>query len=129
MQSPAAICKHMKLAKKIGAALVLALPSIALAQGTIIPTKPNGLPDVGGGGSGNLRDWVLYIINTYLLPLAGIIAVAFIIIGGYQYIFSGANEEMAEKGKKTLTNAVIGLVIIILSYVIVRIVARTLGAT
>ena len=61
-----------------------------------------------------------------LLLFAGIIAVLFIIIGGFQYIFSGANEELAETGKKTLRNAIIGLVIIILSYVIVNVIVNML---
>lgn len=118
-----------KLKRFLATSFVLAAPWLASAQGSgIIPNKPPGLPDVAGG-SANLKDWIFQIIRLYLLPLAGIIAVFFIIIGGYQYMFSGANEGLAEKGKHTLTNAVIGLVIIILSYVIIRIVATTLGAT
>ncbi len=46
---------------------------------------------------------------------------------------SSGNEEQAEKGQKTLLNAVIGLVLIVMAYVIVNIVVNTLtsgsGAT
>ncbi len=59
------------------------------------------------------------------LALSGIVAVAFIVIGGYFYLTSAGNEEQIEKGKKILINAVIGLVIIMLAVVIVRIVAKT----
>src|ERR1051326_9483449 len=59
-------------------------------------------------------------INRLLLLVAGAVAVLFVIIGGYQYMTSGGNEESAEKGRKTVTNAIIGVVIIILSYVIVN---------
>jgi choline-glycine betaine transporter len=68
-------------------------------------------------------------VVSLLLGLSGLIAMLFIIIGGYQYLTSGANEELAKTGKKTLTNAIIGLVIIIMSYVIIYITLGTLGVT
>lgn len=55
-----------------------------------------------------------------LLYFAGIIAVVMIIIGGYQVMTAAGNAAQAANGKKTLINALIGLVIIILSYVIVQ---------
>src|SRR6186997_748159 len=68
-----------------------------------------------------------FAIRTILLPLAGLVALTFIIIGGFHYIISHGNDEQAEAGKKTLTNAVIGLVIIILAYVIITIVVNFVG--
>lgn len=59
-------------------------------------------------------DWALYI--------SGAIAVVFVIIGGYRYLTSGGNEEQATTGRKTVINALIGLVIIMLAYVIVNVV-------
>ena len=91
---------------------------------------PNNQPPPGLAGSTTADPAVLTTsIILYLLTIAGILAVLFIVIGGFQYILSGANEELAERGKKTLKNAVIGLVIIILSYVIVNVIAKALGAT
>lgn len=57
-------------------------------------------------------DWALYI--------SGAIAVIFVIVGGYRYLTAGGNEETATKGRQTVVNALIGLVIIILAYVIVN---------
>jgi preprotein translocase subunit YajC len=62
-----------------------------------------------------------------LLVASGTITVLFIMLGGFWYLTSAGNEEQAEKGQKTLTYAVIGLVVIIMSFVIVRIVAGTLN--
>ena len=59
---------------------------------------------------------------------AGAIAVVFIIIGGYQYIASGGNEETAEKGKKTLVNAIIGIVVIVLAYAIINVLVNLVGS-
>jgi hypothetical protein len=57
---------------------------------------------------------------TGFLSIAGLISILMIVIGGFRYITAQGNEEMAESGKKTLQWAIIGLVIILLSYVIVR---------
>jgi hypothetical protein len=57
-------------------------------------------------------DWALY--------LAAIISVLFIIYGGFLYITSAGDATQAGKGKSTLINAIIGLVIVILSYMIVQ---------
>lgn len=63
------------------------------------------------------------VIN-WMLGVAFGIAVLFLIIGGFWYITSAGNEETAEKGKGTAVNAIIGIVIIILSYVIVNVVSN-----
>lgn len=71
----------------------------------------------------NINQLIRTIIN-WLLAIAFGIAVLFLIIGGFQYITSAGNEEAAEKGKGTAVNALIGIVIIVLSYVIVNVVAN-----
>jgi amino acid transporter len=63
------------------------------------------------------------IIN-WALGIAFGVAVIFLIIGGFRYITAGGNEESAEKGKSSVINALIGIVIIVLSYVIVNVVAN-----
>ncbi len=70
-------------------------------------------------------DVIVAAIN-YALIIAGSVTVLFLIVGGFWYLTSAGNEEQAEKGKKTLINSVIGLIVIIMSYAIVVIVAGTL---
>jgi hypothetical protein len=65
------------------------------------------------------------VINI-VLAIAGSVVVIFLIIGGFQYLTAAGNEEQIEKGKKTLVNSVIGLVIIIMAFAIVRIVSNLL---
>jgi len=63
------------------------------------------------------------IINTLinvLLSIAGTLAVLFLIIGGYQYMTSLGNPDQIGKAKNTITYSIIGLIIVILSYVIVK---------
>jgi len=63
------------------------------------------------------------VIN-WMLGIAFAVAVLFLIIGGFFYITAAGNEEQVEKGKGTVLNAIIGIVIIILSYVIISVVSN-----
>jgi hypothetical protein len=48
-----------------------------------------------------------------------------IIIGGFQWLTSAGNEEKVEKAKKTISSAVIGIIIVILAWAIVIFTAGT----
>lgn len=91
------------------------VPMFAHAQ-FIKPDCPPGVRCENYSLSGLIKT----IIN-YMLAFSGLIALGFLIWGGFQYITAGGNEESAEKGKGTVFNAIIGLVIIGLSYVIVNV--------
>ncbi len=62
------------------------------------------------------------LIINWALYLSAIISVIFIIIGGFKYITSQGNATKAGEGRQTLINALIGLTMIVLSYLIVQIV-------
>lgn len=62
-----------------------------------------------------------------LFTIAGLAAVLFIVIGGFQYIISGANAEQAKKGRQNITNALLGLVIILLAYTLVAVLQYTIN--
>ncbi|MBX4205160.1 MAG: pilin [Candidatus Doudnabacteria bacterium] len=97
----------------------------ASAQDIISPNdNPGGfLPNLIFRRSPTVGGAIIGIL-TAALGLAGLIAVAMLIYGGFRYITSAGNEEMAKAGKKTITNALIGLVIIILSFVIINVVTN-----
>ncbi|MCF0232803.1 MAG: hypothetical protein HUJ63_11205 [Enterococcus sp.] len=50
---------------------------------------------------------------------AGILTTGFIMYGGYLYIFSGGSPDKVAKGKTTIRNALIGLVIAVAAGVII----------
>lgn len=83
--------------------------------------------NTGIAASGSLVELLTKIIK-FLLTFAGIIAVGVLVIGGFWYITSSGNEEQAEKGRKAITNAIIGLIVAILAYAIVAIISATLIA-
>lgn len=57
-----------------------------------------------------------------LLHVVAYISIAFIIIGGFKYITSSGSADGNEKGRKTITNAVIGLIISIVSIGIINLI-------
>ena len=95
--------------------------NLTLVNGVCIPNTTMG----GIAGSSDWKTLAVNIINI-LLYIAGTIAVVFVIIGGYLYVTSGGNEEQAEKGKKTLINAILGVVVIVLSYVVINVLVNLL---
>ncbi len=121
--------KQMKLQKIVKIANIVALASMIVLP--LAAAAQFGVPDAGNSGvaeDANVTELLLRIINI-LLAIAGLVAVVFLIIGGFRYITAGGNEEAAEAGKKTIINAIIGIVVIILSFVIVRVVSNALLAS
>jgi len=100
---------------------VFALTPVAFAQFT----TPNQCGQAGLPCDTSITGFIMKIINI-ALGIAGLIAVLFLIIGGFRYITSAGNEETAEQAKKIIVNAIIGVVVIILSFVIVRVISNAL---
>ncbi len=72
---------------------------------------------------GNLGELFVTIIN-WALGIGAMLAVIFLIYGGFRYILAGGNEESAKAGRQAIFNALIGLVVIVLSLLVVQIVYR-----
>lgn len=80
---------------------------------------------VGNGGM-SIRDFVVRIalnIVEMLLQLVGYACVVFIIIGGFKYMVNDGDPSGLARARKTIMNAIIGLVISIASVVIVNSIA------
>ena len=74
---------------------------------------------------GNLETFVSNIIRI-LLILAAVVALIYLIIGGYSYITAAGNPEQAQTAKWTLFNAIVGLIIVIASYAIISFVMENI---
>jgi uncharacterized membrane protein YwzB len=103
--------KLANIAKIFIVSIFLLTPQMALALTAECPTGVNCSTNV------ELSSYIMRIVSA-LLSIALVVDVLFLIIGGFFYIISGGNEERAQKGKSTVVNAIIGLIIIMLSYVI-----------
>ena len=121
--------------------------SFAVAFVTLLLLSPIAGVEAQSGGDGKVQEGLTAISDAfpdtvvdkdstpqelakrvieYALYLSAILAVIFIIYGGYLYIFSGGSDDKAKEGRKTLTNALIGLTLIVLAYIIVQVVYRFL---
>lgn len=73
---------------------------------------------------------IVQLINL-VFTLAGIIAFAYLIYAGILYITAAGKKEQIEKAQQALVSVVIGIIIIILSYFIIRLtilfITRLLG--
>lgn len=75
------------------------------------------------GGISNFIWRIALNIIEIVLQLIGYIAVGFVIFGGYRYMISAGSPDGMVKARKTITNALIGLVISLFSVAIVNLVA------
>lgn len=67
------------------------------------------------------------LVLDYILPLVGTLFIIMLLIGGILYITSRGDKTQLDRGKKTLTAAIIGLLIVILSYTIIAVFAKAIG--
>lgn len=95
--------------------------SFALAQISI----PASVGGTFGLGTQNLYSTVIKAINVFL-GFLGVIAISVIAYGGFIWMTSGGSPERINKAKQILISAVIGLVIILLSFAIVQFISSSL---
>jgi len=77
------------------------------------------------GGTTKIGDLIITVLEILLL-VGGSTAVIFLVVGGYQYVVSRGNEEAMEKAKKTISSSIIGLIVIVMSFVVIRIITAVL---
>lgn len=78
----------------------------------------NAIKNVGQEGA--FGNYLLQMLAGGLITLAAPIAIIIIAIAGLIAVISHGDTKLMDQAKKTLTNAVIGLVIIIFSWVVIR---------
>ncbi len=109
----------MKKLRFLALSLLLFPVSVALAIPN--PDQPTGTPSclIGKDCPAGVKG-VITEISDMLLMIVGALAVLFIIIGGVQYITSAGNPDNIGKAKNTILYGVIGLIVAILAYAVVK---------
>lgn len=64
-----------------------------------------------------------------LLAFAGVAALFLIIFSGIKFITSGGDPKQVEGARKTLTYAIMGLLVIFLSFFIINLISQTTGVS
>jgi hypothetical protein len=83
------------------------------------------LPTAGAGGSD--IPLILLAIVDDMLRIAGIVAVAFVVYGGYQYVSSQGQPERTARAQNTITDALIGVAVAVAAISIVTFLGDKLG--
>jgi len=104
--------------------LVLAGNVFAISQ--VSPGDVNGQIPTSANTSAPFSDQLAVVLNV-LLALASTVAVLFVIFGGYTYITAAGNEDEMKSAKKMIVGAIIGLVVIILSFAAVNFINQMIG--
>lgn len=64
-----------------------------------------------------------------IIALAGVALFIMFVVSGFSFLFSGGDPKKLEQARGTLTNAIIGLVIIVAAYLILRLIGVFSGYT
>lgn len=80
--------------------------------------------DATNNGAGSLQAVAKKVVNIFSI-IVGIVAVIFVIYGGFRYITSGGDSGSVGNAKNTLIYALVGLVIVALAQLIVHYVLST----
>lgn len=63
-----------------------------------------------------------------LLAFGGIVLLIVLLIGGFKYLTAGSDPKAVESAKKTLSSAIIGIVLVVASYLIISLIQQITGA-
>ncbi|HPQ79204.1 MAG TPA: hypothetical protein PLG47_01990 [Candidatus Dojkabacteria bacterium] len=121
----------------VSVAIGLLSPSSAFAR-DLVDDRLEGvnisrLLGFGLGGLNGCRDLDCLIENlikpglNWLVAMSAVVAVAMIIVAGYNLITSNGDSEKVQKGTKGITSAIIGLVIAFCARMIIVFVLETIG--
>lgn len=93
-------------------------PNVKNTKPTII-IVPNLIKSASFSSDTLVTDIIRFVLDL-LTTIASIIAFYYIIFGGIKYLMAGPNPGPADEGRKMIVGAVVGLVIIALSYLLVQ---------
>ncbi|HAM96684.1 MAG: hypothetical protein UR96_C0019G0010 [candidate division WS6 bacterium GW2011_GWC1_36_11] len=78
-----------------------------------------------GTGQGDLMTLIYGIIN-WAIGIAALLCVVILIVSGYKYITAAGDENKVESATKTLTFAIVGLVVCFIAVILVQFVIKNI---
>lgn len=128
----------MKISKKqIFSGVILTLFSLLMLASSMPAVADNSLIDsqtgineigqvYGGNSPTDIRAIVAQIIYV-VLGFLGVIFISLTVFAGFKYMTSGGSEEKIQESMSMLRNAVIGVIIVLLSWMITRVAVLVMG--
>lgn len=81
---------------------------------------------MGGRSDVKLAD-IINLLIAFIYPLSGVILFFILVWGGYQYLTSAGNAEKVKAAQGKISSGLIGFVLLMVSYLIVRVIIRIFG--
>ena len=73
-------------------------------------------------------EWIFRNVVTMAIGFAGITLFLLLLVGGFKYLTSGGNPESVASAQRTITSALVGLIIIALAFLILTFIQVFTGA-
>lgn len=110
---------------------VYAVFAVALAAAPAVAGAQWGLGKGNAEGSGLPSDSIFNIIMrtmNWLLAILGFIGIIGFVISGILYLTAAGDESQAEKAKNAMTYSIIGIIVALMGWVIIRAISSWLSA-
>lgn len=70
---------------------------------------------------------VINVVLPFIYGLAGLLLFLYLAWGGYDFLLSQGSPEKVKSGQAKITAAIVGFILLVLSYLIVKVVSQVLG--
>lgn len=107
-------------------AQVVINPDLRPTNAVYMPVSKTGTSETAMSSAANVANTILQLIAGSLIYAAGPLAVLMIAVGGFRYVISHGDQTQMEAAKKNITWAIIGLFVIMVSWIIVSSIIRIL---
>lgn len=116
----------------VGASMVAMIAAPTLVGAEVKPITEDigtGLTQFGGnlGLSQRPLPEVIASIIRIVLSLLGLVTIIIVLVGGFQWMTAGGNDEKVKAGKKWIINGIIGLAIVLASFALSNFVVSSLA--
>jgi len=106
----------------IGLVVVLvAKPIVNAIKGTFGSSSDGNITFNLDSGN-NILSFIRAVLVNFLIPVASVVALFFLVLGAYYMITANGEEDKFKKGSQSMTNALIGLAIVLLSTTIIQLI-------
>lgn len=84
---------------------------------------------MAAGDAAQLSELPTYVGNvlTFMIPLVGIVSFIMILVGGFRILTAGGNSDGIKKGGQTITMAIAGIALAIVSWLVLVFVRNVTG--
>ncbi len=88
--------------------------------------KPGTLPFTAAEAGTGTENLISTIVG-FLTIVSGLAFLIYLILGGFSWITSGGDPEKVKAAQNNITNAIVGLIVVVIAYAVVSIIGSVVG--